>query len=64
VVARAQTLAGIDRHGGLPHQRKSRHILCGKGGEFASNRLEDQEMLMLALHLLQVSLVYVKTLMI
>ena len=39
-------------------------ILYGKGGEFASNRLEDQEMLMLSLHLLQVSLVYVNTLMI
>jgi Tn3 transposase DDE domain len=39
-------------------------ILYGKGGEFAGNRLEDQEILMLALHLLQVSLVYVNTLMI
>ena len=39
-------------------------ILYGKGGEFASNRLEDQEILMLALHLLHVSLVYVNTLMI
>lgn len=39
-------------------------ILYGKGGEFASNRLEDQEALMLCLHLLQVSLVYVNTLMI
>ena len=39
-------------------------ILYGKGGEFASTRLEDQEILMLALHLLQVSLVYVNTLMI
>jgi TnpA family transposase len=39
-------------------------ILYGKGGKFASNRLEDQEILMLALHLLQVSLVYVNTLMI
>ncbi len=38
-------------------------ILYGKGGEFASNKLEDQEMLMLCLHLLQVSLVYVNTLM-
>jgi len=34
------------------------------GGEFASNRPEDQEILMLALHLLQVSLVYVNMLMI
>ena len=33
-----------------------------KGGEFASNRLEDQEVQMLCLHLLQVSLVYVNTL--
>ncbi len=39
-------------------------ILYGKGGEFASNKLEDQERLMLSLHLLQVSLVYVNTLMI
>ena len=39
-------------------------ILYGKGGEFATNRLEDQEILMLSLHLLQVSLVYVNTLMI
>jgi TnpA family transposase len=38
--------------------------LYGKGGEFASIRLEDQEILMLALHLLQVSLVYVNTLVI
>jgi TnpA family transposase len=39
-------------------------ILYGKGGEFASNKLESQETLMLSLHLLQVSLVYVNTLMI
>ena len=39
-------------------------ILYGKGGELASNKLEDQEILMLSLHLLQVSLVYVNTLMI
>ena len=39
-------------------------ILYGKGGEFASNKVEDQELLMLSLHLLQVSLVYVNTLMI
>jgi hypothetical protein len=37
--------------------------LYGKGGEFVSNKLEDQELLMLSLHLLQVSLVYVNTLM-
>jgi len=39
-------------------------ILYGKGGEFTSNKLEDQEILMLSLHLLQVSLVYINTLMI
>ena len=39
-------------------------ILYGKGGEFASNRIEDQELAMLSLHLLQVSLVYINTLMI
>src|SRR6516225_1486698 len=39
-------------------------ILYGKGGEFASNKREDQEVGMLALHLLQVSLVYINTLMI
>lgn len=39
-------------------------ILYGKGGEFTSNRLENQEVLMLSLHLLQVSLVYVNTLMV
>jgi TnpA family transposase len=39
-------------------------ILYGKGGEFASNKREDQEAGMLALHLLQISLVYINTLMI
>ena len=38
-------------------------ILYGKGGEFTSNNTEDQELLMLGLHLLQVSLVYINTLM-
>jgi TnpA family transposase len=38
-------------------------ILYGKGGEFATNRLEDATVSMLCLHLLQVSLVYVNTLM-
>lgn len=33
-------------------------IHYGKGGEFASSRLDDQEISMLALHLLQISLVY------
>jgi len=39
-------------------------IHYGKGGEFASNRREDQKFSMLSLHLLQISLVYVNTLMI
>jgi TnpA family transposase len=39
-------------------------ILYGKGGEFATNRLEDAEVSMLCLHLLQVSLVFVNTLMV
>jgi TnpA family transposase len=39
-------------------------ILYGKSGEFASNKTENHEPLMLSLHLLQVSLVYVNTLMI
>lgn len=38
-------------------------ILYGKGGEFASNQREDQEITMLALHLLQLCLVYINTLM-
>jgi hypothetical protein len=39
-------------------------ILFGKGGEIATNRREDQEIAMLALHLLQNALVYINTLMI
>lgn len=39
-------------------------IFYGKGGEVATNRLEDQELSILCLHLLQLSLVYVNTLMI
>ena len=38
-------------------------ILFGKGGEIATNRREDQELAMLALHLLQNALVYINTLM-
>lgn len=37
-------------------------IFFGKGGEVATNRLEDQELAVLALHLLQMCLVYVNTL--
>jgi hypothetical protein len=39
-------------------------ILYGKGGEIATNHLENQELTMLALHLLQICLVYINTLMI
>jgi len=39
-------------------------IHYGKGGEFTSNRMDDQEISMLALHLLQISLVYMNTLMV
>jgi TnpA family transposase len=39
-------------------------ILYGKGGEFASNKLEDQEIELRSLHRLHVSLVYLNTLMI
>jgi len=39
-------------------------IFFGKGGEVATNRLEEQELSVLCLHLLQSSLVYVNTLMI
>jgi TnpA family transposase len=39
-------------------------VFYGKGGEFASNRLETQELSVLSLHLLQICLVYINTLMI
>ena len=39
-------------------------IFFGKGGEIATNRLEDQEVSVLCLHLLQICLVYINTLMI
>lgn len=39
-------------------------IYYGKGGEFSSNRLDDQEISMLALHLLQICMVYINTLMV
>ncbi len=38
-------------------------IFFGKGGEVATNQLEDQELSVLSLHLLQLCLVYVNTLM-
>lgn len=39
-------------------------IFYGKGGEVATNRLDDQELSVLSLHLLQQCLVYINTLMI
>jgi TnpA family transposase len=39
-------------------------ILIGKGSELAAHRQEDQEVMMLALHLLQNAMVYINTLMI
>ena len=39
-------------------------IFFGKGGEIATNRVEDQELAILSLHLLQISLVDINTLMI
>lgn len=39
-------------------------IFYGKGGEVASNQLEDQELSVLSLHLVQLCMVYVNTLMI
>lgn len=39
-------------------------IFYGKNSEFSSNRIEEQELSVLALHLLQSSLVYINTLMI
>ena len=39
-------------------------VFFGKGGEISTNRLEEQEISVLSLHLLQICLVYVNTLMI
>ncbi len=39
-------------------------IFYGKGGEIATNRLEEQEIAVLSLHLLQNCLVYINTLMV
>jgi len=39
-------------------------IFFGKNSEFATNRLDEQEIAALALHLLQICLVYVNTLLI
>jgi hypothetical protein len=43
--------------------RANSFIFFGKGGEVATNRVEDQEVSVLALHLLQSCLVYINTLM-
>lgn len=39
-------------------------IHYGKEGEFTAHQLDDQEISMLALHLLQISMVYINTLMV
>ena len=39
-------------------------IFCGKSGEFSTNRTALQELSMLCLHLIQISMVYINTLMI
>ena len=39
-------------------------ILYGKGGEIATNRLEEQELTILSLHLLQLCLVYINSILI
>jgi hypothetical protein len=39
-------------------------IFYGKSGDFATNRLDEQELAALSLHLLQICLVYVNTLLI
>jgi len=38
-------------------------IFFGKGGELATNKREDQELAVLSLHLLQICMVYINTLM-
>ena len=53
-------------HGGLnvleQWNSTNSFIFYGKNSEFRSYRMEDQELSMLALHLLQASLVYINTL--
>ena len=57
-----------DIHDGLPVIENWNNakdvIFFGKGGEIATNRMEDQELAILSLHLLQISLVYINTLLI
>ncbi len=59
IPARKPDLDGVKNFEGL-----SVEPLYGRGGEIATNRLEDQEATMLSLHLLQNCMVYVNTLMI
>ncbi len=40
------------------------HFIYGKGGEIATNNREDQEIAILALHLLQICMVYINTLLV
>lgn len=50
--------------GVLKHCTSMEVIFYGKGGEIPTNRMEDQEVAVLSLHLLQNCLVYINTLMI
>jgi hypothetical protein len=50
--------------GGEDTKRNFKHAKRQSGGEIATNDLENQELTMLALHLLQICLVYSNTLMI
>ena len=59
--APARDPRGAER--GRDLEQRQRFIFFGKGGEVASNRLDDQEFAVHALHLLQSCLVYVNTLM-
>jgi TnpA family transposase len=44
--------------------RANEFSLYGRGGDMTTNRLKDQEMAMLALHLLQIARVYMNTLLV
>ena len=46
---------------GKQEARSINDVFFGKGGEIATNRIDEQEISALALHLLQASLVYVNT---
>ncbi|BDM79856.1 hypothetical protein AM10699_27240 [Acaryochloris marina MBIC10699] len=48
----------------MQQRRANDFIFYGKNGDFASNQTAMQELSMLCLHLLQISLVYINTLMI